>query len=469
MVAISRLSSGFVNGEVSFWVADEGRPAPRPALPGPIEVDVAIVGAGLTGLWTAYYLKEARPDLNIAVLEKEFAGFGASGRNGGWMSAKAPGQFVRYAKAGGVDAAVAMEREMFASVQESVAVAQREGFGEHVVRDGLIHVATSNAQLARLQSQVAGLPGHGWVEGEDFTLLTPAELDERVHVQNAKGAYWSPHCARINPAHFTFGLAETVERMGVKIYESTAVSKIEPHLVHTDRGLVKAKYVVQAVEGYTCTLAGQRRKFLPMNSSMVVTEQLTDEQFASTGWNGAELMGDMAHNFAYIQRTADNRIALGGRGVPYNFGSSFNRQGETADVAVRQLGERIVELFPGLRDVKLQHSWSGVLGVPRDWCAGVTFDPVTGVAAAGGYVGHGVTGTNLAGRTVRDLILGQKTEITALPWVGRTSRNWEFEPLRWIAARALYAAYRFADREEYRTGTAATHVSARVANLVSGR
>ena len=465
----AKQASDFINGDVSFWVHEEGRPAQRSPLNGATEADVAIVGAGMTGLWTAYYLKQARPDLDIVVLEKEFAGFGASGRNGGWLSAKAPGQFRRYAKAGGVEAARALEREMFSSVREAVDVASAEGFGDHVVRDGLIHVATNGAQLARLRAQLAELPDHGWIEGEDFQQLTPSQLDERVHVHNAKGAYWSPHCARINPAQFTFGLARAVERMGVAIYEGTTVTRIDPHTVHTDRGVVRAQHVVQALEGYTVSLEGQRRKFLPMNSSMVVTEQLTDEQFASVGWHGGELMGDVAHNFAYIQRTADNRIALGGRGVPYNFGSNFNRDGRTADVAVEQLGGRIVELFPGLRDVRLAHSWTGQLGVPRDWCAGVNYDPKTGLADAGGYVGHGVTGTNLAGRTLRDLILGESTDITRLPWVGRSARNWEFEPLRWIAATALYAAYRFADREEYRTGTGSTHIAAKVANTISGR
>ncbi|WP_244304464.1 NAD(P)/FAD-dependent oxidoreductase [Leucobacter viscericola] len=468
MVAGPRVSDNFINGEVSFWVHAEGRPKQRPGLPGNIEADVAIVGAGLTGLWTAYYLKEARPDLNVVVIEREFAGFGASGRNGGWMSAKSPGQFRRYAKSGGRDAAIAMEHEMFAAVREGVAVAKAEGFGEHVVQDGLIHVATNNAQWDRLQGTIASLKDHGWGP-EDYEVLSPAMLDERVRVADVRGAYWSPHCARINPAEFTFGLAAAVERRGVTIYEGTTATAIVPRRVETNRGVVSAKYVVQAIEGYTLSLKGQSRRFLPMNSSMVVTEQLTDAQMDEIGWHGAELMGDVAHNFAYIQHTADNRIALGGRGVPYNFASSFDRSGRTAEAAIEQLGNRLIELFPALDGVKLEHSWSGVLGVPRDWCAGVNFDPATGIADAGGYVGHGVTGTNVAGRTIRDLILGEKTDLTRLPWVGHTSRNWEVEPLRWTAATALYAVYRFADREEYRTGTSKTHVSAKLANLISGR
>ncbi|WP_341872853.1 FAD-binding oxidoreductase [Leucobacter insecticola] len=383
-----RTSDNFLNGEVSFWVHAEGRPTQRPGLPGSLDADVAIVGAGLTGLWTAYYLQEARPDLNIVIIEREFAGFGASGRNGGWMSAKSPGQFRRYARAGGRDAAVAMEREMIDAVREGVSVAQAEGFGEHVVQDGLIHVATNNAQWHRLQATIAALADHGWAP-EDYEVLSPAALDARVRVADVRGAYWSPHCARINPAQFTFGLAAAVERRGVTIYEGTTATAILPHRVETNRGTVRAKYVVQAVEGYTLSLEGQSRRFLPMNSSMVVTEQLSDAQMADISWHGAELMGDVAHNFAYLQRTADNRIALGGRGVPYNYASSFDRSGRTADAAVEQLGNRLVELFPALAGVRLEHSWSGVLGVPRDWCAGVNYDAATGIADAGGMLGTG--------------------------------------------------------------------------------
>lgn len=462
------LAPGFGNGEVSFWMQQRGVPERRPALPGPLDVDVAIVGAGLTGLWTAYSLAEARPDLDIVIIEREFAGFGASGRNGGWLSAKSPGQFRRYAAAGGARGAIALEHAMFDAVRESVAVARREGFGEHIAYDGLIHVATSESQLARLRSTMRGLREQGWGE-DDFTPLSPAELGERVRVEGARGAYWSPHCARINPAEFTAGLARAAEARGVRIFEGTRATAIEPRLVRTDHGPVRARHVVQALEGYTGSLAGQARQLLPMNSSMVVTEPIDDETFAEIGWNGAELLGDVAHNFAYIQRTADQRIALGGRGVPYNFASRFDPQGRTAESAVNQLGARLVELFPALTGVRLEHSWSGVLGVPRDWCAGVRYDPETGIGSAGGYVGHGVTATNLAGRTLRDLILGESTELTRLPWVGHTARKWEPEPLRWIAARSLYAVYRAADRWEYRSGSPRTHLSARIANRISGR
>ena len=458
-----------INGQVSFWVCDAGgRPTARPAVDQSLDVDVAIVGAGLTGLWTAYYLKIARPDLEIAVIEKEFAGFGASGRNGGWMSAEPAGQFRRYAASGGEVAARALQTEMFATIREASTVAHHEGFGEAVTDTGLIHFATNAAQLARAHAHVHELREQGWGPSDVYE-LSASQLREQVNIAGVLGGYGTPHCARVHPAKFVFGLARAVERIGVRIYEGTTVLRVDPRLVSTDHGEVRAKHIVEALEGYTLSLPDQRRRLLPMNSSMLITEKIPEGALKSIGWSGSELLGDVAHSFTYMQITADLRIAIGGRGVPYNFASSFDRDGGTAEFAVDRLRARLVELFPALCDVRVEHTWSGVLGVPRDWCAAVTYDKETGILRAGGYVGHGISGTNLAARTVRDLIIGEDTELTRLPWVNRRARNWEFEPVRWLGATALYSAYRVADRREYATGQPRTHVLARLANFVSGR
>lgn len=464
----TRIHAPFTNGGVSFWLKDAGRPAIREALPGDVRADVAIVGAGLTGLWSAYYLASARPDLQIVIIEREFAGFGASGRNGGWMSAEPAGQFRRYAKSHGVQSACALQTEMFAAVQEAIEVSRAEGFSDSVTQTGLIHVATSAPQHARLRAHVMQMREEGW-GASDVVELDAAGLRDRVLIENALGGYWTQHCARVHPARFTFGLAAAVERLGVTIYEGTTATAIEPHVVRTDRGTVHAKTIIRALEGYTQSLKGLRRRFLPMNSSMVITERLSTEQLAAIGWSGGELVGDMAHSFTYMQKTADDRIAIGGRGVPYNFASSFSRDGRTAEFAVDLLRARLGELFPALADVELEQTWSGVLGVPRDWCAAVNYDADTGLASAGGYVGHGLSGTNLAARALRDLILGGDTPLTRLPLVGRQARNWEIEPLRWLGATALYAAYRYADRLEYRGSGDKTSAVARIADLISGR
>ncbi|MDR3080037.1 MAG: FAD-binding oxidoreductase [Streptomyces sp.] len=460
-------SSTFVNGDVSFWFREGGVPARRPALPGDLEVDVALVGGGYTSLWTAYYLKQAQPDLRIAVLEKEFAGFGASGRNGGWLSAEPPGQMRRYAKSHGQESAVAMQREMFSSVDEVIRVAAEEGIEADIQKDGLLHVATNAAQERRLREGLPTLRAEGWGE-DDLVELDADQLAERVRVAGARYAQWSPHCARIQPAKLVRGLADVVERMGVTIYEGTEVTEIRPREAVTPHGTVKATYVIRALEGFTAGLRGHRRVWLPMNSSMIVTEPLPASAWEEIGWRGAELIGDEANSYCYIQRTTDGRIAIGGRGIPYMFGSHVDQRGETKAATQVQLQAILRQHFPATEGVAIDHTWSGVLGVPRDWCATVHLDEKTGLGWAGGYVGHGVTTTNLAGRTLRDLILRQKTDLTRLPWVDRKVRGWEPEPLRWLGVRSLYVAYRAADRHE-NSGLERTSVIARVANVISGR
>jgi glycine/D-amino acid oxidase-like deaminating enzyme len=298
--------------------------------------------------------------------------------------------------------------------------------------------------------------------------LTADETRERVNVSGALGSQFSANGARLNPAKLVRGLADVVDASGVAIYESTPVSLIRPHEVVTPFGVVTASFVVRATEGFTASFAGLHRRWLPMNSSMIVTEPLDETTWDEIGWSGNETLGDTAHAFMYAQRTSDGRIAIGGRGVPYRYGSRIDSDGETSGVTVAQLRRVLTDLFPVLGDVSIEHAWSGVLGVPRDWCATVEFDSTTGVAAAGGYAGHGVTAASLAGRTLRDLIMGRDTDLTRLPWVNWRARSWEPEPLRWIGVRSLYLAYRAADRAEA-SGRETTSHLARVADIISGR
>jgi Glycine/D-amino acid oxidases (deaminating) len=458
--------AAFRNGQVSFWYRDMGVPARRATLNGRLDVDVAIVGGGYTGLWTAYYLKKDQPDLRIAVLEKEFAGFGASGRNGGWLSAEPPGQLRRYAKAHGWPAAVAMQKEMFASVDEVISVASAEGIDADIQKDGLLHVATNEAQAQRLLSSVASLRREGW-GADDLHVLDAAGLAERVIIAGGRTALWSPHCARIQPAKLVRGLASAVENLGVSIFEGTEVSEIRPHQAVTEHGTVHASFVIRALEGFTASVESPRL-WLPMNSSMLVTAPIPDPAWEQIGWRGAELIGDEAHSFCYIQRTADDRIAIGGRGIPYRYGSRWDDRGETRAATLDQLTRTLWRHFPAVRDIPVEHTWSGVLGVPRDWCAAVDLDRSSGLGWAGGYVGHGVTASNLAGRTLRDLVLGRDTQLTRLPWVGRHVRRWEPEPLRWLGVRGLYLAYRAADSQEA-DGRGTSSPIARIADRISGR
>ena len=454
-----------INGNVSHWWTEVGHPAPRPALDGSLEVDVAIVGGGYTGLWTAYYLKKARPALRIAILESRFCGFGASGRNGGWLTNTVTGGRRQYVKSHGRDAAERFQLAMNDTVDEVIAVAQREGIDADIVKGGNLEVAYAPAQVERLKAMYAA--EQDW-RGTDWTWLSAEDSLARVNVAGTLAGMHHPHAARIHPAKLALGLARVVESLGVQIFEGTHVSEIRPREAVTARGTVRAGSIVRATEGFTAGIKGLHREWLPMNSSMIVSEPLSAEQWDAIGWSGREVLGDKAHVYMYAQRTADDRIAFGGRGVPYRWASQTDIDGYTQPVTAGTLRDLMVRFFPQLSQVGIDHLWSGTLGVPRDWASTVGYDPVTGLGHAGGYVGTGVSNTNLAGRTLRDLILGERTDITDLPWVGHRVRKWEPEPLRWIATRLIYGAYGAADQYEYR-GKPTTSKLATLADIVSGR
>ncbi|MEY9873598.1 glycine/D-amino acid oxidase-like deaminating enzyme [Streptacidiphilus sp. MAP12-33] len=463
-------TSTTVNGGVSFWYSAIGLPEARPALEGSVEVDVAVVGGGYTGLWTAYYLKQAEPSLRVAVLEQRFCGYGASGRNGGWLYNGFAGRSV-FAKRYGKARAIAMQQAMNGAVDEVLHVCATEDIEADQVKGGVLEVARTPAQVERLDAFVAGEHSYG---EKDVQRLTAAEAAERIGVDGALGASWTPHGARIQPAKLVLGLAAAAERLGVKIYEQTTVTEIHPAQgaaparAVTTHGTVSATFVLRCTEGFTANLQGEKRSWLPMNSSMIVTAPLPASFWDAVGWDGRETLGDFAHAYMYAQRTADDRIALGGRGVPYRFGSRTDNDGSTQAKTIAQLTEILTAFFPAARGVAIDQAWSGVLGVPRDWCSTVAVDPATGLGWAGGYVGSGVTTTNLAARTLRDLVLGQHTELTALPWVDHKVRKWEPEPFRWIGVHGMYAAYHFADAQE-RGGRAHTSPVAKVADVISGR
>ncbi len=454
-----------MNGSVSFWWNQIALPEPRPALPGSIQADVCIVGAGYTGLWTAYYLKKAAPELRIVILEQKFAGYGASGRNGGWLTNAVTGGREQYIKSHGRDSAHRFQTALNETVDEVIRVAAQEGIDADIVRGGEFTVARNDAQYGRLAAYAAREAE--W-DNTDVELLTAAQARERINVAGTTGGAWHPHAARIQPAKLAEGLAGVVESLGVELYENTHVIEIAPGQAITNRGTVTAGHVVRATEGFTAGLKGLHRAWLPMNSSLVVTEPLSDAVWETIGWDGRQVLGDAAHAYMYAQRTADDRIAIGGRGVPYRYGSQTDNDGQTAQSTIVLLKALLNTFFPATGSAQIEHAWSGVLGVPRDWAATVGLDQRTGLAWAGGYVGTGVTATNLAGRTLTDLILGNASDIVSLPWVNHRVRNWEPEPLRWLAVKALYTAYGWADSAEQK-GRRSTSPLAKMADIVSGR
>lgn len=464
--------TGMPNGHGSFWLhsVPDSR-GPRPALREDLDADVVIVGAGLSGLWTAYWHARRAPGSRIVVLEQERVGYGASGRNGGWLSGKTVGQRRRLLAAGHSAAeALAMERRVFDAVREVPEIFERAGKDIDAVRGGWMQIARSESELARMREYVRAERAWGLGE-EDITLLSAQEAAGRVNVPGIRGAAYSPHAVRLHPAKLMYALAELCEESGVRIFERSRAEEIAPGLCRTAGGSVRAPVTVLATEGYTAALPGRRRELLPMLSSMVVTDPLSPDQWERIGWEAAECMSGAQHMYFYAQRTADGRIAMGGRGKPYRWGSALDEDGALDPRTAEQLCRTLQDLFPQVR-LSFAHSWCGVLGVTRDWSPFIDVQAQDGgsrLVRLGGYAGQGVTAAYLAARTAADLIAGEDTELTRSTWARPLPRKWEPEPLRWIGANAIYKLYRMADHAERGRGGTATSSFALLGHKLAGR
>ncbi|MFD4420380.1 NAD(P)/FAD-dependent oxidoreductase [Agromyces sp. NPDC058484] len=444
----------------SFWLDDlvvSGRDdlAPRDALTADARFDVCLVGGGLTALWTAYSLAKADPTLRIAVLEREISGFGASGRNGGWCSALFPRSPGSLEREHGFDAAVAMRRAMVDTVDEVGRVARLEGIDCDFARGGTVVFARTEVQRDAARADVA--------EMRRFGVDRPAYWDAptirgRFGVtgqgDETPGAMFDPACARVHPAKLVRGLARVVESLGVSVFERTevvdwAAGRVRFRAVDGGKeGTVSARHVIVALEGYGPQRPRMRRRILPLYSLMIATEPLSDDVWDEIGVEHGQTFSDYRHLLVYGQRTADNRFAFGGRGARYHWGSALDPAFERVDQVFEHLHHALRDLFPAAGDTSITHRWGGPLGVPRDWHATASYNPRTGVGFAGGYVGDGLSTTNLAGRTLADLVLERDTDLTSLPWANHRSPLWEPEPLRFAGANLGILGMQFADVEE---------------------
>ncbi len=441
---------------------------PTPAVPlveVPATADLVVVGGGLTGLWTAYYAVRRDPDLRVVVLEAEQVGYGASGRNGGWMSPLLPGNRAVYARQAGAAAVVDFQRALTDTIEECLSVMEREGIEADQVRGGQLSVARTEAGLSRLRAVREGHLRYGFRDAEVRLLDGPA-VHARIAVDGARGGLFLPATTRIDPAALVRGLARVLRERGVTICEQARVAALSAGLVSTSRGVVRTTHTAVCTEAYTAALLGGR-DVVPVSSAIVVTEPLPDATWDRIGWGARECLGDAAHTFVYCQRTADGRIAIGGRGTPYAFGSGLPGDGEVDARTLAALETRLHTFFPGL-ELPLAHAWRGVIGVTRDWCAGVLHDPATRTGVVRGFAGHGVTATNLAARTLLDRLHGERTALTSLPWNDHDSGRWEPEPLRWLGIHGAYRLFAAADRWEEARGSRRTSLVARVGSRLAG-
>lgn len=443
----------------SLWWASLAQPvAPRPALDHHLDVDVAIVGGGFTGLWTARELLRRDPTLRVCVLEKEVCGFGASGRNGGWASGLFPMSDDAVIRRYGEDSFHHQRHVLQEAVGELGASLALDGIDAHFVHGGTLTFARSAMQRARLQDEVTSARDLGigpldleWLEGD--------ALSAHGTVSGALGATYSPHCARIEPVRAVRGLRDVVEGLGATIYEHTPVARIIPGErgrrpeVVTVGATVHATFVVRATEGFTPTLPRERRTVVPLYSLMIATEPLSPAFWSEVGFAHYETFADDRHLIIYGQRTADDRIAFGGRGAPYHFGSVVEERFDTNATVFQKLNETLHELFPSL-EASITHRWGGPLAMARDHSPFVRVDYESGLASAGGYTGDGVVLSHVSATALADLLVRRDadTAFTRLPFVQHQGRRWEVEPLRWLGINTGLGLAGWADRVEERHG-----------------
>ena len=407
--------------------------------------DVVIAGAGFTGLWTALGVLTNQPEAKVLVLDKHYAGFGASGRNGGWVSALFPTETAGLVKRHGLDKALAMRREMIAAVDEVGAWAKKLDIDCDYIKAGTTVMARKPIEVLRAKASVAETATYGvdsltWREPAD-TLTSPGLL----------GATFNPNTATIHPAKLVRGLAKAVEKLGGVVREQTTVQRIGPRQVDTDRGIIRAHAVVDALEAYRATVQGRKRLTLPLYSLMIATEPLPDQVWEDIGLAPGETFSDYRRLIIYGQRTADNRFAFGGRGAPYHFGSSIRHEYDSVERVHQALTTTLHDLFPQMGTPVISHRWGGPLGIPRDWHARVVFDRDTGIGMAGGYVGDGVGLSQVAGFTLADLITGSASHRVELPVVDTRWPQWEVEPLRYLGTMAGIIGTSVADARESKT------------------
>jgi glycine/D-amino acid oxidase-like deaminating enzyme len=440
--------------QYSFWLETAGEDlTPRRALDGAEQADVAILGAGFTGLWTAYYLLKGDPSLHVVVLEGEVAGFGASGRNGAWCGSGFPVSPGELERRFGREAARGLILEMHRTVSEVGRVAEAEGIDAQYFHGGMFRVARGRCQLPSVHAAHEAYSALGL--GDDYRVLDAEETNRRVRITGAKGALYSPHCASMHPGRLVRGLARAVERLGGIIFERSPVVGFEtsgsPRFA-TTRGEVRAGTIVLAGEAYLTRFRELHRQLLPIYSLIVLTEPLSEAQWEEIGWEGRECLASNRYSVDYLSRTADGRILFGGRGAPYHYGSRIKDEYDRHAPTHEMLRCAAKSWFPALGGARFTHAWGGPLAVPRDWMPTMSYDPKSGVATARGYTGQGVATANLSGRTLADLILGRDTAVTRLPTANHRSRSWEPEPLRWLGVRYVQRGLKRVDDRAERSG-----------------
>ena len=435
---------------ISLWMDQLDEPlCARPALRQDLDVDVCIIGAGYTGLWTAYYLKRQAPQLNIAVIEANIAGFGASGRNGGWLMGNLLGEDRLLATLSPQQRRESID--LLHGIPDEVhQVLLREGIACDYRKGGVLYCAARYPEQERsLRAWLDDLYRLGMTE-DDYRWLRPEQLETQLKISTPYGAIFNPHVATVQPAKLVRGLARTVEAMGVPIYENTPAIDWQAGEVRTPLARIRSHWVVPSVEGYAASLPPLGRHQLPVQSLLVATEPLPESTWEQIGLGQGQAFSESSRQVTYGQRSADNRLVFGARGG-YRFGGRLREDFTLTGNEVELRRYLFGELFPQLEHVRITHSWGGNLGMARRFRPHMLCDRQRGIALSGGYGGEGVGASNLGGRTLAALILDQHSVLTTQPWVHdnrplSSLASWPPEPCRWVGYNAIIQSFVHEDR-----------------------
>ncbi|HSS67253.1 MAG TPA: FAD-dependent oxidoreductase [Nocardioidaceae bacterium] len=426
------------------WLDDDNRPAARRSLESRATTDLAVVGGGYSGLWTAVLAKQRDPGRRVVLLEAETIGWAASGRNGGFCEAS-----LTHGRANGLDRFPdeydTLERLGDDNLAELRADVERHGIDCNVEPTGQLSVATEEYQIAELRE--AADDGAGEFFDRD---QVRAEVDSPTYL----AGLWSHDTVMVHPARLAWGLADAAESLGVEVFEHSRVERVRKDgsriELTTNAGTIVADQVALGTNAFPSLIRRVRPYIVPVYDYALATEPLDDDRLASIGWKNRQGIGDSANQFHYYRLTPDNRILFGGYDAIYYFGRRISPSLDQRQQTFELLSEHFFETFPQLAGVRFTHAWGGAIDLCARFCAFYGTAYSGRVAYATGYTGLGVGATRFGANVMLDLLEGVKTERTETAMVQSKPVPFPPEPLAWIGVTATRAAIKQADRNEGR-------------------
>ncbi|MCB0104156.1 MAG: FAD-dependent oxidoreductase [Anaerolineales bacterium] len=412
-----------------FWLDDPAKPEPTPPLTTQIQTDLAIIGGGYSGLWTALLAKQADPKRDVVLLEAGEIAIGASGRNGGFCSASLTHGFSNGKSRweGELAKLIKLGEQNLDAIEATI---KEFNIDCDFIRSGELHIATEEYQVDELREGVKEAQQYG----SRVTFLTKDEVQARVHSPSYLAAVHEPGCAMLNPARLAWGLKKACLQLGVKIFEGTPVTALEEKresiLLKTPQGQVEARKTALATNAFPPLLKHLRLFVVPVYDYVLMTEPLTKEQRDSIGWHGREGLADDGNQFHYYRTTEDGRILFGGYDAIYHKNNGVAPELENHPASFALLAEHFFQTFPTLTGLRFTHAWGGVIDTCSRYTAFWGQAYRKKLAYVVGYTGLGVGASRFGAQVMLDILDGKTTERTELQMVKSKPFPFPPEPFR---------------------------------------